>query len=76
MASAILSCIWQRLQDFLTCILLIGYVRYEECVKIKQARLDWPCLLAACQYIDRFACLAYHGGKGILSVQTLSLSKV
>ena len=50
------------------CSLLIGHVRYEECVKIKQARLDWSCLLAAGKYIDRSACFAYHGSKGILSV--------
>ena len=54
------------------CSLPIGHVRYEECVKIKQARLDWPCLLAAGKYIDRSACLAYHVGKGILPVQALS----
>lgn len=43
------------------CILLIWYVRYEECVKIKQARLDWSRLLAACQYICRSSCLASNG---------------
>ena len=68
MASAILPGIWQRSRGFLTCILLIGHVRYEECVKIKQARLDLSCLLAAYQHIGRSACFAYNGSKGILPV--------
>ena len=68
MAIAILPGIWQRSRGFLTCILLIGHVRYEECVKIKQARLDWSCLLAADKYIGRSACLTYHDSKGILPV--------
>ena len=50
------------------CSLLIGHVRYEECVKIKQARLNWSCLLDAGKYIGRSACFSYHGSKGILSV--------
>ena len=43
----------------------------EKYIKIKQARLDWACLLAAGQYIDRSACLACDGRQGDLPVQAL-----
>lgn len=43
----------------------------EKYIKIKQARLDWSCLLAAYQYIDRSACFASNGSKRILPVQAL-----
>ena len=42
---------------------------------LKLNKRDWIGL-AVCQYIGRFTCLSYHGGKGILPVQTLSLGKV
>lgn len=48
----------------------------EKYIKIKQARLDRSRLLAVCQHIDRSACFAYYGSKGILPVQTLSLGEV
>ena len=48
----------------------------EKYIKIKQARLDWSCLLSAYQFIDRSACFAYYGSKGILPVQALPLGKV
>lgn len=50
------------------CILLIGYVRYEECVKIKQARLDWSRLLAAGKYISGSAFFACDGWQRDISI--------
>lgn len=54
------------------CFLLIGYLRYEEYIQIKQARLYRSCLLATDGYIDRIVCITCNGKQRDISIQALS----
>ena len=45
-------------------------------IKSKQARLDWSCLLATYQYIDKSSCFASNDMQRDIPVQALPFSKV
>lgn len=70
------SYIHNSCKDFLTCILLIGYASYEECVKIKQARPDRYCLLVSLECIDRHHSPSTDDLEGGLSVRQISASSL